>query len=63
MEGRMPYERELGEDAYHVDRREIIRADLMKRLRKVCANFSESDFRSLVEGMTEQKIKGERRPL
>ncbi len=49
------------EDAYHANRRETIRADLVSRLRKVCANFSEDDFRTLVEVMTEQKMRGERK--
>ena len=48
------------EDWYHADRREIIRADLVARLEKICASFSDSDFRSLIESMTEQKMRSER---
>jgi hypothetical protein len=51
------------EDAYHSARREAMRADLAKRLRKVCANFPEEDFRKLVDGMVEQKLRGERKPF
>lgn len=49
------------QDAYYSTRRETIRADLVSRLRKVCANFSEEDFRALVETMIEQKLRGERK--
>ena len=51
------------EDAYHAARRETMRADLAKRLRKVCANFSEEEFRELVDGMIEQQLRGERKPF
>jgi hypothetical protein len=42
------------------DRRAIIRADIENRLRKICANFSEEDFRDLVDLMTDRKLKSER---
>jgi hypothetical protein len=61
MEASSLHNHDAQEDSYHADRRETIRADLVKRLGKICANFSESDFRSLVEVMTEQKLRGERR--
>ena len=51
----------VDEDTYQANRREMIRADLVTRLRKVCANFSEDDFRSLVETMIEQKLRSERK--
>lgn len=51
----------MDEDAYHANRKEMIRADLVSRLRKVCASFSEDDFRSLVETMVEQKLRSERK--
>lgn len=63
MEAKRRRESAADEDSYHANRRETIRADLVSRLRKVCANFSEDDFRVLVEVMTEQKMRGERRPF
>lgn len=60
MEASRLHDHDAQEDSYHADRREAIRADLERRLGKVCANFSEADFRSLVEVMTEQKMRGER---
>ena len=61
MEASSPHEHEAHEDAYHANRREIIRADLVRRLGKICANLSEADFKKLVEVMTEQKLRGERK--
>ena len=49
------------EDGYHANRRETIRADLTSRLRNVCSNLSEDDFRTLVEAMIENKMRGERK--
>jgi hypothetical protein len=51
----------MEEDTYYANRRELIRADLESRLGKVCANFSEDDFRTLVERMIEQKLRSERK--
>ena len=62
MEGSRLHDPDAQEDTYHANRRETIRADLINRLGKVCANFSEADFRKLVEVMTEQKMRGERKP-
>jgi hypothetical protein len=45
------------------DRRAIVRDDIERRLRKVCANFSDEDFRELVDLMTERKLKSERTKL
>jgi hypothetical protein len=42
-------------------RREMIRADIAKRLRNVCRHLSDQEFAKLVESMVDQKIKGERR--
>ena len=42
------------------DRREVIRSDIENRLRKICANFSDEDFRDLVNLMTDRKLKSER---
>ena len=43
-----------------VDRRSIVRADIESRLRNICANFSDEDFRDLVNLMTDRKLKSER---
>ena len=50
-----------GEDRYHALRRETIRADLVRRLRAVCAHLSDDDFSGLVDVMVERQLKGERR--
>ena len=38
----------------------MIRDDIAKRLRQVCAHLSEEEFAKLVEAMADQKLKGER---
>ena len=43
------------------DRKEVIRADISKRLRSICSHLSDDDFAKLVESMAEQKLRGERR--
>ena len=43
-----------------VDRRSIVSADIESRLRNICANFSDEDFRDLVDLMTDRKLKSER---
>ena len=42
-------------------RRDIIRDDIAKRLRNICSHLSDAEFKKLVEAMTDQKLKGERR--
>jgi DNA-binding MurR/RpiR family transcriptional regulator len=51
------------DDAHHVSRREIIRQDIAKRLRRVCTHLSDEEFAKLVEAMADQKIRGERSRL
>ena len=51
------------EDEYHATRRRAIRADLIRRLRSVCANLSDEEFNRLVDTMTEQKLRSERKPF
>ncbi len=51
------------DDAYHSTRKETIRADLARRLRNICANLSEEEFCKLVEKMTSQQMRSERRPF
>jgi hypothetical protein len=56
------FDRRAGDDeAYRIERRQTIRDDLTRRLRSVCTNFSDEDFLSLVEIMTDNKIRGEQR--
>jgi hypothetical protein len=45
---------------FSIERRSVIRADLEKRLRKVCANLSDEEFRALIDLMTERQLKSER---
>ncbi len=61
MESNQARESASFDDDYHSTRRETIRADLARRLRKVCAHFSDEDFQTLMERMTEQKMRSERR--
>jgi len=61
MQPNRQYDFAVDEDTYQATRREMIRTDLVSRLRKVCANLSEDDFRTLVERMIEQKLRSERK--
>jgi hypothetical protein len=49
------------EDAYESSRKDEVRADISRRLGKICSNFSDEDFDALVDGMAENKIRGDRR--
>jgi len=49
------------EDAFLHMRRDAIREDIAKRIRKVCSHLSDADFKQLVNAMADQKLKGERR--
>ena len=49
------------EDAYESPRKDAIRADISRRLKKICSNFSPDDFDALVDRMAEKKIRGDRR--
>lgn len=48
------------DDAFLHTRRDVIRGDIAKRLRKVCSHLSDAEFKKLVEAMANQKLKGER---
>ena len=54
------YERITPDDAFLHKRRDSVRDDIAKRLRKVCSHLSDAEFQKLVEAMTDQKLKGER---
>ena len=51
------------DDAYNHSRREIIRADIAKLLRRVCTHLSDQEFAKLIETMVDQKLRGERSRL
>lgn len=42
-------------------RREIIRRDIARRLRRVCCEYSDDEFLGLVELMTDNQLRGEHR--
>lgn len=48
------------DDAFSHTRRRTVRDDIAKRLRNVCSHLSDTEFKKLVEAMTDQKLKGER---
>jgi hypothetical protein len=41
--------------------RDRIRLDIARRLRHACSHLGEEEFRLLVDEMTDQQLKGERR--
>lgn len=49
------------EDDARSARKEAIRADISRRLRRICPHYSEEQFSDLVETMTRRQIEGERR--
>jgi hypothetical protein len=49
------------EAAYESSRKDAIRADIRRRLKKICANLSDEDFNHLVDVMAENKLRGDRR--
>lgn len=49
------------DDEFASVRKEEIRADISRRLRKICAHLSDKEFDALVDVMADNKIKGDRR--
>ena len=49
------------DDAFASLRRAEVRADISRRLKKICGHLSEKEFDSLVDLMADNKIKGDRR--
>jgi len=49
------------EDAFESFRKDEIRGDISRRLKKICSNLSVEDFDALIDGMAEKKIRGDRR--
>lgn len=60
-----PYELYYGgsgdEEAHRIERRNKVRDDISRRLKNICANFSDKEFSDLVDTMTDRKLKGEQR--
>jgi len=48
-------------DDSRADRREAIRLDITRRLRRICPHYTDDQFAELVDTMTERQLKGERR--
>lgn len=44
-----------------VARRDRIRDDIERRVRRACSHFTEEEFQQLVDEMTDRQIRGERR--
>lgn len=61
----MPAERERnlepGNHWAEVTKRDKVRADIAKRIRRACAHLSEDEFGNLVDSMTDRQLRGERR--
>jgi len=50
-------------DEADAGRRERVRDDIARRIRRVCADLSEDKFRQLTEEMTDRQIEAERRVI
>jgi hypothetical protein len=49
------------EDDPQSARRVAIRADISRRLRRICPHYSDEEFSDLVDSMTQRQLDGERR--
>ena len=47
----------------HMDaaRRDRVREDISRRIKRACSHLGEDEFQRLVEEMTEEQVRGERR--
>ena len=61
MEGQRYFLGDSVETGQEHTRRDRIRDDIARRVRRVCSHLTEADFGGLVEEMTDRQIKGERR--
>ena len=52
---------ELTNNGVDIARKMTIRADIARRLRRVCTHLPEAEFQSLVDDMTDRQLSGERR--
>ena len=48
-------------DEVHSRREKEVREDISRRLKPVCSNFADHEFKKLVEVMAERQVKRERR--
>lgn len=48
-------------DEVHSRREKEVRDDISRRLRPVCSNFPDDEFKKLVEVMADRQVKRERR--
>jgi hypothetical protein len=48
-------------DNRHAERKEAIRADLGRRLRRICPDYTDDEFAELIDMMADRQLKGERR--
>jgi hypothetical protein len=49
------------DDRHDTERRERIRRDVAHRLRRVCGDYSDDEFSSLVDAIADEQLRGERR--
>jgi hypothetical protein len=52
---------EPANDSVEVSKRDGVRADIAKRIRRACTHLSEDEFGQLVDAMTDRQLRGERR--
>jgi hypothetical protein len=48
-------------DEVHSRREKEVREDISRRLKPVCSNFADDEFKKLVEAMAERQVERERR--
>lgn len=51
------------DEAFVAQQKNKIREELTRRLRHVCADFSDDDFRRLIDVMADRKLKADRQGL
>lgn len=51
------------DQVFQTSRKDVICADIARRLRRVCSELAEEDFKMLVEQMAEQQLRSERREI
>jgi len=61
MAGSAQREWESSEDDYQSSRKDAIRADISRRLKKICSHLPDDEFNDLVDVMAENKMKGDLR--
>jgi hypothetical protein len=51
----------VGDDSVDTTRKEMVHADISKRIRRACSHLSAGEFEVLVDAMTDRQLRGERR--